>query len=538
MNGKTGECPSLLGPPSNLRVVSTSTHIVGLSWKEVVGASRYRVEYAAEPSGTSTEVWQVFSDSATTTVVLVVDLECSETYRFRVSSAGDGVNSSSDFGPSTTMLVRGTTVECLSPPTGYDYGDGQTFEVNYVLPRAGSYRVIVSWHESEGSDGSSTVKREVVRSVPIPDTDEYPFSGSVRVDGLEPENSPFTVALQMCNDSSERHCGASSLNTGGISLPIPQIVLTAPASPKIGLGSTSTLRVLASNLSRRATYSVEMSANAPAVGFESSCAESADTKIILLTFGAVSESNEVPLWACGGGSAEVSAKLRWLRVSGDTKIYAASPVSILVLEPVEVPERPSVAVQKGQVALDWSDVAGASQYQVRYKNLGDLEWLELATTTASEQTVSDLSTSTYLFEVRAHGNGLTHILAWSAWSEKIEASAGGPIGAPTLSVATTTPISIDVSWSTLVGAGSYELQYKQDTSTSAWADVSGSSSTEALRRRIDGLEHDTPYLLRVRALGDGNLYAHDEPGPWSPSMSVRTFCPRLCRADSASGSCN
>ena len=102
----TEGCPRV-SAPSNLRVTSTSTGSVGLSWDAETDASQYKVEYALAPVGTSTAVWRVSTESATSTSALVSGLLCDEEYRFTVSSAGDGVSHSADFGsPSVVMSAR------------------------------------------------------------------------------------------------------------------------------------------------------------------------------------------------------------------------------------------------------------------------------------------------------------------------------------------------------------------------------------------------------------------------------------------------
>ena len=114
----TAECAGV-GVPSNLRVVSTSTDSVGLSWDVVEGARRYKLEWAGVV-GTTTSDWAVFSDTATSTSLVVDGLDCGQTYRFRISAAGDGVGHLADFGSlSDEVLVStGVCLDVLDAPTG------------------------------------------------------------------------------------------------------------------------------------------------------------------------------------------------------------------------------------------------------------------------------------------------------------------------------------------------------------------------------------------------------------------------------------
>ena len=70
-----------------------------------------RIEYALAPVGASTTVWRVSTESATSTSAGVSELLCNEEYRFRVSSAGDGVSLSAEFG-SPGVEVSARTGSC------------------------------------------------------------------------------------------------------------------------------------------------------------------------------------------------------------------------------------------------------------------------------------------------------------------------------------------------------------------------------------------------------------------------------------------
>ena len=94
--------------PDDLRVVSTSTDSVGLSWSAVEGAVKYKLE-RSRVVGMTTSEWTVVSDAATSTSLIVGGLDCGQTYQFRVSAGGGG------FGPPSAGVPVSTDA-CLSAP--------------------------------------------------------------------------------------------------------------------------------------------------------------------------------------------------------------------------------------------------------------------------------------------------------------------------------------------------------------------------------------------------------------------------------------
>ena len=98
----------------------------------------------------------------------------------------------------------------------------------------------------------------------------------------------------------------------------------------------------------------------------------------------------------------------------------------------------------------------------------------------------------------------------------------------TPSLVTMTSDSIAIRWSTLSGAGRYQVQFRE-LGTSSWDgphSVQGSLSYQAVN-----LNADTDYEFQVSAIGDGTTYSNLTWGAWSSSLTVSDGHRRhrLCR---------
>ena len=98
--------------PGNLTVTSATQETVSLSWDEVSGTFRYRVEYLADgESEWSTDRSFIYSTNRK-----VPELECGTSYDFRVSVLGDGTTWAYEWSdPSGT--VDATTAQCVPTVT-------------------------------------------------------------------------------------------------------------------------------------------------------------------------------------------------------------------------------------------------------------------------------------------------------------------------------------------------------------------------------------------------------------------------------------
>ena len=214
------------------------------------------------------------------------------------------------------------------------------------------------------------------------------------------------------------------------------------------------------------------------------------------------------------GSTEVQ------RISvGDMLIWTAEITSLAA--PTNIHTQ---SVSSSSITVDWDGVPGAERYDVRYRRTGTTSWTTLQDTTATQRTISGLSSSTsYQFQVQAETQTMDGIVE-SSWAPSTPvtrttaapaATVPGRVSTPTASSITTS--SVTVTWSAPSSGGStitdYDVQYREGTSGNFTSVAhSGTSRT----RTITGLGDDQLHQVQVRA---GNSVGE---GAWSQSRDFTT----------------
>ncbi len=106
---KKPECPDAPAP-GGLKVTSSTSNSVSLSWNPVTNAHRYKLERRKGTTGS----WSTVSSYISGTSRTVYSLTCDTTYYFRVSARGDGSPYSTTFGSVSTSVSK--WLECPDAP--------------------------------------------------------------------------------------------------------------------------------------------------------------------------------------------------------------------------------------------------------------------------------------------------------------------------------------------------------------------------------------------------------------------------------------
>ncbi len=185
------------------------------------------------------------------------------------------------------------------------------------------------------------------------------------------------------------------------------------------------------------------------------------------------------------------------RAYGDGVVYAAGwgtwsdSFVAAATAPLAPPGLTADETRASTILLTSEAVAGAAEYQIRYRGQEDAEWTEGTKTDAPRYVASGLSpASTYWLQVRAKGDGAGRSSGWGPWSPSLRSQSGPARGcAEGTAVASpdSNPALVD-DCSILLGlkdalAGAARLNWSSTLSMATWDGVTVSGSP----RRVTGL---------------------------------------------------
>jgi outer membrane protein assembly factor BamB len=161
------------------------------------------------------------------------------------------------------------------------------------------------------------------------------------------------------------------------------------------------------------------------------------------------------------------------------------------VEAITVPGVPTGLIASGgllSVELNWNEMAGATKYKQRYREVGATEWTENAWGAAKPVTILALSAGTeYDFSVKS-GNDSGE----SDWSSSVSEITVPAI--PTGLIATGGSLKVDLSWDEMTGADEYRF---------SWRAVGGlwaySEWASGLTRSFTGLSAGTVYEFQIQS---------------------------------------
>ena len=207
----------------------------------------------------------------------------------------------------------------------------------------------------------------------------------------------------------------------------------------------------------------------------------------------------------------------------------SSSFSLISGYPAPIPAAPTLAVgavTDSSVALDWTAVADATHYEVRYRVGNGGEWVEL-TTADTSLVVTDLNShTTYEFQVRAGYDG--ELGSWNTFFSIVSVTTA-PLAPTGLDSDNSTGLSTMLTWNVAEGAERYELQYR--SGTDEWTSI---SSTAALRL-VSFLTSGTTYEFRVRAVGVDGASEWSDMGYYTNDRTIDDSYAKLGRFSRSSG---
>ncbi len=182
--------------------------------------------------------------------------------------------------------------------------------------------------------------------------------------------------------------------------------------------------------------------------------------------------------------------------TGATGAYAQSQLTTTALATCgDVTGLNASAITTSSATLGWSTVSGALNYDVDYKLNTSGTWTNAATATASlSVALSGLSASTlYDYRVRANCTDATGAYTQAQFTTTAPPSCTEPTG---LTSSAITVSSASVSWATVSGAASYDVDFKLNSSAT-WTNAATATASTSIA--LSGLDASSLYDWRVRA---------------------------------------
>ncbi len=186
------------------------------------------------------------------------------------------------------------------------------------------------------------------------------------------------------------------------------------------------------------------------------------------------------------------------------------------------------SISSSSEALSWTAVSGATSYTVQYKIANSGSWSTLNPSSNSVN-VSGLTASTiYDWQVKANCSSGSGNYVSSQFT-----TAGPTVcNAPTNLLSTVTSNSANVSWTAASDASSYDVQYK-DASTSTWSSIISTGSTSLI---ISGLSASTTYDWQVRTNCSGGGSSSDAAAQFTTIAAAVCDVPANLTTSSITGS--
>lgn len=181
----------------------------------------------------------------------------------------------------------------------------------------------------------------------------------------------------------------------------------------------------------------------------------------------------------------------------------------------QLPDAPTisaVANSTSRITVSWGAIDGVDTYRIEYSTSSSFNSSSsIENITGTSQPVDGLSSSTtYYFRVYA-----SNILGESSASQSASATTNtaAPTSAATINASATSTTAINVSWGTVSGATSYQLQHSTASNFSSPTTINGITATS---RSVTGLSANTQYYFRLYAVNAGGS------GPASNTANATT----------------
>ena len=187
--------------------------------------------------------------------------------------------------------------------------------------------------------------------------------------------------------------------------------------------------------------------------------------------------------------------------------------------PPSAPDAPTVSSGNQQLTVTWSEVSGATEYQVRRRRTGATSWtIASAWGSSRTRTLTGLTNGTS-YDVQVQARNTAGPSPWSPTGTGTPAAPAPPPrpqppprpDKPTVSSGNR---RLGVTWSAVARATQYQVRWRRNGTTSwSGADTGTSAWGSSRNRTLTDLTNGTSYDVQVQARNSAG------PSPWSPTAT-------------------
>ena len=167
--------------------------------------------------------------------------------------------------------------------------------------------------------------------------------------------------------------------------------------------------------------------------------------------------------------------------------------------PCSVPSNLLITSQTASsISLEWDAVPNATQYNIRYRLVGNNTWSNVNSNTHARVVSGLAGNSLYEFQVRSRC-GSQEFSAYTLIISGFTLPCAMP---ENVIISNVTVNSVTLGWNNAIGSNQYRLEYKKEIDPN-WTTVNANNTSKT----INNLDPDTDYQVRVRSRCSGNQHS-------------------------------
>ena len=204
--------------------------------------------------------------------------------------------------------------------------------------------------------------------------------------------------------------------------------------------------------------------------------------------------------------------------SGGSSAFTSSTNFTTSSVPCNVPTgMNTTAVSTSSATFNWTAVSGATSYSISYRLTGTTGWTTSSTASVFYNASGLTANSIYEWQVSTTCSGGSSAFTGSVTFTTSSPACGVPSGLTTLNI---TGTSATLSWTSITGALSYNINWKSSAAT-IWNNVSTVTSSTY---NLPGLASCTGYQFRIQTVCSGGTSAFSNILTFTTTGCQVTYC--------------